>query len=715
LTRLTWPRIREVSPLGFLLLTSFLLRLALIPLFYDDFNSWAFGTFGNFLIHGYDPYLVVTQDPTLLGINPWRYPPLYLLLTVPALLAKLATNQTLVYLTALKIPAAVCDVVATLYLYKILEMRFARTVALKGSAFFAFNPAVIFVSAVAGFNDSLAVMFTVISLYHYLSYKKSNDSSSRPGLYKSGLFLGLGIVSKIYPMLLTPIFVKDSKTWGDRLLLLFSSTLPVLIFSLPFLAWDPYSYFYLLTIKNAGGQHALFRALILPPFEEFALLGFLLLALGGIYISRLTLSSRLVLIFLWIGLATQSNTFNYMIWGIPFYTLFLSENESGPKTLPLYPLIPLFGALVFNGIYNGVGGASGLYYWMFHLLQQQVVVFGAYPWLGQLAQLTPIITTLFAVYYSARIAWSPLNQRIHHVMRRLPLRITIPALSKGTRPWLTLLLLILAIFSWGYVVTHARFEDRSYPIIQEGIFNFTSSFPSPLLDYQLVFAGAGSYSISADTGYIALSSASRSDNSSYLYRGYPGVLDGFHPSNEASIWFKFKVDDFPSNRPNMTIARVNGGDLTIARNNTRMSFEFFDSVLNISRVLSSGDLQWHSFAIYYALQNRTIILDNNRLVLSPETFTRVMLGNTLSQGAFGEVEYSDLLVSIRDFPGGPSSPVYGLVALGAPLLLTVLAFGIVRRDPLKVFTKTKSPHITMCLFHYPFIHKCRRRESTVRS
>jgi len=119
-TRLTWRKITEPDSLAFILLAALLLRLAIIPLFYDDYNYWAYGVFTNFLLHGQNPYHVVSQDPTLLNINPWRYPPFYLLFTMPALLVQQLTGSSIAYLAMLKIPLAISDIISSYFLYRIL-------------------------------------------------------------------------------------------------------------------------------------------------------------------------------------------------------------------------------------------------------------------------------------------------------------------------------------------------------------------------------------------------------------------------------------------------------------------------------------------------------------------------------------------------------------------------------------------------------------------
>ena len=674
--RLSWTRIAEASPLGILLLTSLLTRLILIPLFYDDFNGWGYGVFGSILVGGHDPYLVISRDPTLSNINPWRYPPLYLLFTVPALLAKAAADQTIFYLAIIKVPLALSDIISTLFLYRILENQFSKSIALAGATLFTFNPASFFTTVVAGFSDSLAVMFTIIALYCFLTYKSLSGSSASNRLYGSGLFLGIGVMTKIYPLFLIPVFLRDSKNWNDRIVLLATSFFPVAIFSLPFLVWDPYSYLNMLTIKNAGGQHPLFGALGFPAAEQLALLGILAVILAWIYAASLPFYSRLAMTFLWINLATLSTAFQYLTWGIPFFILLLYHSKPAPKLLPLYPIIGVLGALVFNGAYDTFGGSTGPYYWMFHILQQQVVVFRAYPIIGEIASPASSISILLTIYYMARIGSSERFQNFWtRLDTKLNWRISLPVISDRRPKWVPLLFMVLAVLSWTYVALDSHFEKFTYPTLQDNVFKTSFQFRSPILDYQLVYFGKGNYSITTTDAHVTLSSA-RATNSS-ICRGWLSVVDGFRPSDSAYVTFRFKLDYLPTSVPSITLAALSGGSLLVARNNTAMSFDYFESTLNTSRTISLADLQWHSFTVNYTQTAAIIALDNRTLEIPPVIFTRVILGNMNGSLPFGRVEYADLFVSIPNFPGGPSSTVFSVIALAAPLAATILAFGVI--------------------------------------
>ncbi|MBO0888073.1 hypothetical protein J2P12_03140, partial [Candidatus Bathyarchaeota archaeon] len=517
----------------------------------------------------------------------------------------------------------------------------------------------------------------LISFYHFTLYTKTTDLSERSGLYKSALFLGLGIASKIYPLLLLPVLLKDLRLGKDRLVYMGVSVFPVLVFSLPFLASDPYSYLYMLTIKNVGGEHPLIGALYFSPLIELPILGVMAVALVWIYASRLPVLSRLALVFLWVNLATLSTTYQYMTWGIPFFILLIYENKSIPKILPFYPMIEVFSALVFNGFYNAYEGLSGPYYWMYPVLHEKLTVFNLYPLVGRIAIFLTPISVLVTTYYIVRLGSGKPQKfwtRLPHL--GIPKKVRFPLRTDLARPVLPILLIFLTILSWTYVATNARYEAYSYPTINSTTFNTSFQFQDSILDYQLIFAGNGTYSITPGSNYVTLSSRGTNTSAS-IYRGWLSVREGFRPSNSATVSFRFKLDYFPPNAAVMNLATLSGGTLYLARNSTGTSFNYHEQSTGSNRTILSGDHQWHSFSANYTQQNTTVSLDNNHLTLTKATFNQATLGNENDSKPFGRVEYSDFQTTLRAFPTGNPLPLYGVPALGAPLATTILAFGAI--------------------------------------
>jgi hypothetical protein len=663
LTRPTWPKILETHSIGFLLLVAFLLRLVILPLFYDDYNYWAFGVFTSFFLRGQNPYHIVSQDPTLLLINVWRYPPLYLLFTGPALLAKQLTGQTLVYLAALKAPFAVADLVSTFYLFKILSRSLPRNTSLKFAAFFAFNPVVIFESSGGGFNDSIPIALTVASFYYFLK-AKDNDRQGED-LSKSALLLGLGIAVKIYPLLLIPFFVRGLKRTRERAYFALLSFLPALAVSIPYIYWDWHSYLDILAIRNVGGQHPLFPGLQFSGFVAIPVGTALVVSLAYVYLRKLPMISGIVLLFLWVNLAVFAQSFNYMVWGAPFFTIFVAQYRK-LFWMPISPIITMLVALLFQGAFNQVGGSTGIFYWTFHLFRLQVVPFRGLAF-DVLVLTGLLVSEGVAAYYFLSVARFQL--KAHHTELALSPQIMRRILTglQRNRTTLSIALCLLTIFSWSVVAAYANFEPHQYPVVEGTSFRFTENFHSSVLDYQWVFERNGTYSLDPSNGTISIVDAP--DATAHIFRGWAGVDDGFHASNSAQATFLFKFDGFLPNSTGMTIANMTDG-LLVVQQKTTTNFLYIDEASNNNATLTKADNMWHNFTIEYAPSGRTIMLDSGKLTRPIGTFARLMLGNTDSRKGFGgRTEFSSVVVRVNNFPTGYQSQFFVALALGAPLFL----------------------------------------------
>jgi len=676
LTLNTWKKITEPDSLILILSSAFLLRLIIIPLLYDDFNYWAFGVVTSFLTAGNNPYHIVINDPTLLYINPWRYPPLYLALTAPALLAKTLTGSTLVYLAALKIPLAISDIIAAFYIFKILILKFPRNTALGFTALYAFNPLVIFESAGGGFNDPIPIALTVISFYYFSISKGSRGTLCKTNLSKSAFFLGLGIATKIYPLLLLPVFLREVRGSALRLTYAFLAFLPMAILSTPFLIWDFASYTSLLAIRNVQGQHPLFPLAGLSGIVGPLGISLVALILLWTYLKNLKLTTRLVLVFLWVNIAIFAQSLNYMLWGVPFFTIFAAENRK-LYGISLSAGITYAVALVFQGSYNGVSGTTGIYYWSYHLLHQQIVVFREFPF----STIDPLIlstgglvaSVILNAYYFLRVARvkttiPPPDTSPAESMNR----VTSKKLPKG-KLVLPILLFALVITSWSAVITSSSFEDHHYPIVEGSSFQFKDNFRSTRIDYQWVFQGGGNYSINAAQGNIDVSDATNSTG--YIFRGWADVIDGFHQSDSWTINFLFRFESFLSGRNGMVLANMTDGILLVLRNQTTTYFSYSDQVNNGSIQFSQADNNWHNFTEQYSQGRRTVRIDSTSQTITGGKISKLIFGDFNSGGRFGgRAQYSAVTVLINDFPVGQPSANSILFGLVLPLLSLSAAY-----------------------------------------
>jgi hypothetical protein len=662
LTGTIWQRIVE-KDLVFLLLVALLLRLVITPLLFDDYNYWAFGVFTSFLLHGQNPYHVVSQDPTLLFINIWRYPPLYLLFTAPAVLIRQLTGNPLLYLGMLKLPFAFADTVSTYYIYKILRRYTSEGQSLKFAAFYAFNPIVIFESAGGGFSDPIPIALTVASFYYFVKASDSVDAGKE--VSKSALLMGLGIAAKIYPLLLVPVLVRALNGNRRRIQYLFLSALPPAVMSVPFLYWDWQSYLGILALRNVGGQHPLF-----PGFEFSGIIAVpfaaaLVASLLFIYLRKLPVTSGIVLVFLWVNIAVFAQSFNYLVWGVPFFTLFVAINRRW-YWMPLSPLFTMLVALVFQGSYNNVGGSTGVFYWTFHLFQLQIVAF-----YEPLVFAGLLVGVLFAGYYFVRV--------VRFDAERIRGSTEVPRLLRRFTPGLRhrrlfpALLCLTVMLSWGVVAEWSNFLPHKYPALEGTTFAFGDNFHAALLDYQWLFLGNGTYKIDPALGSIKMIDANNGTAS--IRRGWAGVTDGFHISYSADVHFLFRMDNLALGSNGMTLANMTDGQLAV-RGGANGNFVYLDELnQNTVITLSTANGIWHNFTIGYHAVGRTITLDGTEWTLPGGSFSKLILGNSDSRPGFhGSAEFGDVLVREYDFPAGYQSTFAGWAAVVLPAVLIALMF-----------------------------------------
>ncbi len=174
-----------------------------------------------FFGHSWDMYIwLQSGDLTARGVNiyelkeltdfPWgfySYPPLWLYwLTLAHYIGGSLEQQVAI----IKFPIILSDMLSAWMLYRLARhygLGDGRSALL--SLLFLLNPLTIFISAVWGMFDSIAVLFTLTSFYLLLKGR----------IMVSGFFLGLGAAAKIFPIfLLIPlaIYLRKFKEQGWR-------------------------------------------------------------------------------------------------------------------------------------------------------------------------------------------------------------------------------------------------------------------------------------------------------------------------------------------------------------------------------------------------------------------------------------------------------------------------------------------------------------------
>ncbi len=139
----------------------------------------------------------------------------------------------------LKLPIIAADLAIACCIYRALkDVTGSKRGSLSACSLFLFNPFTIAISSVWGTFDAIPALLTFISAFSL--YKKRVTTSA--------FTLGLGILFKIYPLFLLPVFLLYAfrhveKGWRHAATLLgISCGVPALL-SLPFILEDPRSYF----------------------------------------------------------------------------------------------------------------------------------------------------------------------------------------------------------------------------------------------------------------------------------------------------------------------------------------------------------------------------------------------------------------------------------------------------------------------------------------
>src|SRR3989454_510503 len=348
---------------------AFAVRLVLLPWFSDPVNFYGFHLTASFVEQGGNPWRLITSDPALAVLNPWGYPPLYL---VPAVLATLFSfGNGYAFGIWIKAPLIVADLASGILLFRTarslgLGLSKARAV----SYGYLFNPFSVLVCAIWGTNDPLVVAATVAAIY--FSIRRPSD------LRLSSLFLGIGIAFKLYPVIFLPLFLAGLSSWRSRLRYAAIALGIPLVTAAPVLLTSPFELMRTLgsfsTGVGLGGC---------DPSQSF----WWLLADIGVPVGTGTVLAAsalflLVLVVLARWVATRRMTFvraatvailglfivaprlnqNYFLWAIPLIVLAACAEpwRSWGRRLAFWSWVPFVATTL---AYNGAGGVVGLAYW----------------------------------------------------------------------------------------------------------------------------------------------------------------------------------------------------------------------------------------------------------------------------------------------------------------------------------------------------------------
>jgi hypothetical protein len=657
---------------------AFLVRLLLIPFFSDDFNYWAALTFIGPLLGGKNPWIVVYNDPTLRWVNPWRVPPLQLYLAIPSSIVNGLTGNFLLMLYAIKLPLVIIDILSIFFVYKILEMwSDDEKKNIRYLLFFAFNPISIVSSAIAGLTDPLPALFMILSLFYFI--RSTNSMIEKEA---SAMFLGLAVAAKLFPAVLIPVFLLKLKKARERIVFMILSVLPFVLFSFPFLIWDYSSYVNVLLFHNVGGLYP-FVTFLNANLEVFlrvlaVLIGILMFGIA--YIRRTDILLNIVMAFLALYVLMGVGYFDtrYFSWFIPFAVLLASRKDVKIPKLDFLPFIfipSMVIFLIYNGPYNAVEGITGIYYFAYPWLRQNVIAFQVLPFSNVIYVSAGIISAaLLGYYFSMTAIKAPSHSFPIVQFEKLDI---IQNMRRHKKLLLTLFLVSLLSIVLFFNVLHYESVVTGVDIGNSNL-HFYDDFSNSMLNPQWGVSGNGNYTIN----YEAKPSYIRLNGNITLYRGWGPIWQGFKESVEVRVRLVYKLDEVPSSLSEASILVTNGGWFGVKKEDETYDFVYFDQETNETTPYEPVDSQWHELQLYYYNDDRVISFDNGlSVVMSKDTFNFACLGlpidsATEMKGVSFSVDYIE--VTTENFYSSASGELYVFLALFVPpaiiICLLILVF-----------------------------------------
>ena len=656
-----------------ILFLAFVVRVILIPFFSDEFNFWAFRVFTGYSMEGFNPWTILYRDPTLYWINPWRYPPPFLIFTAPAQFIYTHVGNEIVFLYLIKMPLVVADLITIFFLHKTLMILSGNVKkAGKLTLLYAFNPVTILVSAIWGITDPIPVMFTVTSLYFFL------NAVSTTGLATSALFLGWGIAFKLYPIFILPAFIAKLKRSKEAIIFVIFACLPLTVFSAPFLLWDSESYINIVLAHHAEGVHPLSPIFFLghlPIVQIFFLLSIMTLFIVA-YLKNTSIIVNVTLSFfvLYLAFGGLFST-NYFLWIIPFIILLRADKNvkefQDSRLLPFITIPSIIHALIFNGQYNHVEGSTGIFFWTYHWLRQKIVPFQILPFLQIATPVIGFMNIAIIIYYICKILKLPKVSTVHKGYHFTSLTLFHTLKKNKDLALSSLVILVLPLLIFPKIIP---FEPmKSKPEVAPLTLTFFDDFNSSTLNSQWSVMSNGIYTLHFDSNpsYIFLDVDRTSKDNTSIYRGRSTSSSGFFNSSSGTVEIRFRLKDLADKVQNIVVAKTDGGWFGATTENSLTNFVYyFDDTDNSCLTIAPSDDHWHVFKMEYNISGRFIFFDHNfKGEKNPKTLSFLFLG--------GPCSIDWVKVVIEDFPIGNPSKIHALLALGLPsMTLALITVGL---------------------------------------
>ena len=173
-------------------------RVTLAYLVYgsDDVTSWYYAM----------DAMLRHQNPYRLGLLNW--PPLWPLLIYVSGLTAMAYHVPLPF--TVKLAPILADTAITAALYAWFRRENAPLSAARRALWYALNPVAIYTSALHGQFDALPTLFALLAV---LSAARAGADR---GWVRTAGWLGLGGLAKTWPLILTPAFLPELRSWRRR-------------------------------------------------------------------------------------------------------------------------------------------------------------------------------------------------------------------------------------------------------------------------------------------------------------------------------------------------------------------------------------------------------------------------------------------------------------------------------------------------------------------
>jgi hypothetical protein len=614
--------------IGTILILGMGLRLVLLPWFSDPFNFWAGYLSSKILIQGVNPFSLFSGEPRFHQLGPWPYPAGYFVFTIGSFLG--SDGSAALYPIWVRIPNIFADAGTAVLLFRIARLfRLQPKWAGFCATSYLLNPFVILVSAVWGTNDPIPVFFTVLALYFFV---RGDDSGRHLGAFS----LGLGIATKLYPLLFLPALLAVMPDLRHRLKVVAVAAVPPLLTSAPFLLSNPFAYLGIV-FSFAGGTSGQNRGQLDPQFTTWRIASWFLgpldarlafvaagaLALGfaatyrRVRVKQLDLASAHGFLVMLAYLLAVRWSPSYFIWAVPFVSLVASRSLNGWKRwLALGFWTPaLIYALIYNGWYPDLhSGGSGLSYWLLVSGVQGVRVFDSFP-----EPVAPVLVlaTVLAVFFLAYLLIQP-TSRLHHETESIVEidRFESRGRNKGqTRVLAVLVAAFVAIFilSVGLHVQSQRpvgpTDFANFTVQPGGTVGMRDDFRADLLSFQWIFVGTGRYALHPNgTSGIVLDSGGTNGTAS---------LQVPLSTETLSVRLAFRIDSYFGNEP-IGVLRTTASQLEVRPVNGRGgTLLFLDTAANRSYALGTVSASWVSVGLASTPANRTVDGLGSHLVLPP--------------------------------------------------------------------------------------------------